>query len=228
MDTIRLLVCIALALPCGVLLSRLSATFVTERPLFQPSESPRVSQRTIVLESLTLATFVLLGWRFADASWFELLAYLAGFAALLLASAIDFTEYRLPDVVVLPTLAIGLFLVVILSVSEGDSARVRYAVLGAVIAFGALLVAHLISPKGMGFGDVKFAAVLGLLVGFQAGSFLDVVILVLWVFLIGFAFGALGGIFLLVVRGRNQPFPFGPFLAVGTLVTVLASRALVG
>ena len=228
MDTIRLLVCIALALPCGLLLSRLSLNFVTERPLFQPSESPRVSQRMIVLGSLTLATFVLLGWRFADASWFELLAYLAGFAALILASAIDFTEYRLPDVVVLPTLAIGLLLVVILSASEGDSARARYAVLGAVIAFGALLVAHLISPQGMGFGDVKFAAVLGLMAGFQAGSSLDVVILVLWVFLIGFAFGALGGIALLVVRGRNQPFPFGPFLAVGTLVTVLASRALVG
>ena len=228
MDTIRLLVCIALALPCGLLLSRLSLNFVTERPLIQPSESPRVSQRMIVLGSLTLATFVLLGWRFADASWFELLAYLAGFAALILASAIDFTEYRLPYVVVLPTLAIGLLLVVILSASEGDSARARYAVLGAVIAFGALLVAHLISPQGMGFGDVKFAAVLGLMAGFQAGSSLDVVILVLWVFLIGFAFGALGGIALLVVRGRNQPFPFGPFLAVGTLVTVLASRALVG
>ena len=228
MDTIRLLVCIVLALPCGVLISRLSATFVTERPLFQPSETPRVSQRTIVLGSLTLVTFVLLGWRFADASWLELLAYLAGFAALLLASAIDFTEYRLPDVVVLPTLAIGLLLVVILSVSEGDSGRARYAVLGAAIAFGVLLVAHLISPQGMGFGDVKFAAVLGLMVGFQAGSSLEVVVLVLWVFLIGFAFGTLGGIALLVFRGRNQPFPFGPFLAMGTFVTVLASRALVG
>jgi prepilin signal peptidase PulO-like enzyme (type II secretory pathway) len=55
-----------------------------------------------------------------------------------------------------------------------------------------------------------------------------VVILVLWVFLIGFAFGTLGGIALLVFRGRNQPFPFGPFLAMGTLATVLLSRALVG
>jgi leader peptidase (prepilin peptidase)/N-methyltransferase len=80
----------------------------------------------------------------------------------------------------------------------------------------------------MGFGDVKFAAVLGLMAGFQASSFLEVVFLVLWVFLIGFAFGTLGGIALLVFRGRNQPFPFGPFLAMGTLATVLLSRALVG
>jgi leader peptidase (prepilin peptidase)/N-methyltransferase len=228
MNTVRLLVCIVLAFPCGVLISRLSASFVTERPLFQPSETPRVSQRTVVLGSLTLATFVMLGWRFADVSWLELLAYLAGFAALLLASAIDLTEYRLPDVVVLPTLAIGFLLVIVSSVNDDDGARVRYAFLGAVIAFGVLLIAHLISPQGMGFGDVKFAAVLGLMVGWQASSFVDVVILVLWLFLIGFAIGTVGGVALLVVRGRNQPFPFGPFLAMGTLVTVLVSRALVG
>jgi len=228
MNAIRLLVCIVLAFPCGVLISRLSATFVTERPLFQPSETPRVSQRTVVLGSLTLVTFVLLSWRFADASWLELFAYLAGFAALILASAVDLTEYRLPDVVVLPTLGVGLLLVVISSVSDGDGGRARYAFLGALISFGVLLIVHLISPQGMGFGDVKFAAVLGLMVGWQAGSVVDVVILVLWLFLIGFAFGTVGGLALLVVRGRNQPFPFGPFLAVGTLVTVLLSRALVG
>jgi len=228
MNAIRLLVCIVLALPCGVLISRLSATFVTERPLFQSSETPRVSQRTVVLGSLTLVTFVLLSWRFADASWLELLAYLAGFAALILASAVDLTEYRLPDVVVLPTLGVGLLLVVISSVSDGDGGRARYAFLGALISFGVLLIVHLISPQGMGFGDVKFAAVLGLMVGWQAGSAVDVVILVLWLFLIGFGFGTVGGLALLVVRGRNQPFPFGPFLALGTLVTVLVSRALVG
>ena len=222
MNTVRLLVCIV------VLISRLSETFVTERPLFQPSETPRISQRTIVLGSLTLVTFVLLSWRFADASWLELFAYLAGFAALLLASAVDLTEYRLPDVVVLPTLGVGLVLVIISSLSDGDGGRARYAFFGALIAFGVLLVAHLISPQGMGFGDVKFAAVLGLMVGWQAGSVVDVVILVLWLFLIGFAFGTVGGLALLVVRGRNQPFPFGPFLALGTLVTVLASRAMVG
>ena len=228
MNTVRLLVCIVAAFPCGVLISRLSETFVTERPLFQPSETPRISQRTIVLGSLTVVTFVLLSWRFADASWLELFAYLAGFAALLLASAVDLTEYRLPDVVVLPTLGVGLVLVIISSLSDGDGGRARYAFFGALIAFGVLLVAHLISPQGMGFGDVKFAAVLGLMVGWQAGSVVDVVILVLWLFLIGFAFGTVGGLALLVVRGRNQPFPFGPFLALGTLVTVLASRAMVG
>lgn len=228
MNTVRLLVCIVLALPCGVLISRLSASFVTERPLFQPSETPRVSQRTVVIGSLTLVVFVLMAWRFADASWLELLSYLAGFSALVLASAVDFTEYRLPDVIVLPTFAAGLVLVVLMSVSGDESGRIRSAFLGALLAFGVLLIAHLISPQGMGFGDVKFAAVLGLMVGFQASSAVDVVILVLWLFLVGFAAGTVGGLGLLVIRGRNQPFPFGPFLAFGTLVTVVASRALVG
>ena len=228
MNTIRLLVCIVLALPCGVLISRLSASFVTERPLFQPTETPRVSQRTLVLGSLTLVTFVLLAWRFSTSSWLELLVYLAGFASLLLASAIDLTEYRLPDVVVLPTLAIGIVMVIVVSMVDSDGGRIRYAFFGSLLAFGVLLIAHLISPQGMGFGDVKFAAVLGLMVGWQASSAIDVVILVLWLFLIGFAVGTVGGVVLLVIRGRNQPFPFGPFLALGTLVTVLVSRALVG
>ena len=228
MDTIRLLVCIVLALPCGVLISRLSATFISERPLFQPSETPRISQRTLILGSMTLVMFVALAWRFSDASWLELFAYLAGFGAVLLASAIDLTEYRLPDVVVLPTLALGIVVVIVASVGDGDGGRSRYAFLGAVIAFAVLLIAHLISPRGMGFGDVKFAAVLGLMVGWQATSALDVFILVLWLFLVGFAVGTIGGLALLIVRGKNQPFPFGPFLALGTFVTVLASRALVG
>lgn len=228
MDTIRLLVCIALAVPSAVVVSRISETFVTERPLFRPTETPRVSQRTLVIGSITLLVFVLLAWRFADASWLELLAYLAGFSALLLASVIDLTEYRLPDVIVVPTLLVGILVVLVVSVIDGTGGRLGDALQGAAIAFGVLLIAHLISPRGMGFGDVKFAAVLGLMVGWQASTAIDVVILVLWLFLVGFAVGTIGGIALLVVRGRNQSFPFGPFLALGALVVVCASRALVG
>jgi prepilin signal peptidase PulO-like enzyme (type II secretory pathway) len=80
----------------------------------------------------------------------------------------------------------------------------------------------------MGFGDVKFASLLGLMVGWQADSIADVLLLVLWLFLIGFAIGTVGGLAFMVLRGRNQPFPFGPFLALGTLITVVFSQSLVG
>ncbi len=228
MNTVRLLVCIVLAVPCGVLVSNIAEKFVTERPLFQPSVSPRVSARRLAIGIITMVVFLLLSWRFTDASWAELLAYLAGFAAVLLASVIDLTEYRLPDVVVLPSLATGVVLIASISIVDNSADRMRYAYVAALLAFGVLLIVHLISPSGMGFGDVKFVALLGLMVGWQAHSFGDAVIVVLWLFLIGFAFGTVGGVALMVLRGRSQAFPFGPFLAIGALFTVLLSRAFVG
>ena len=228
METVRLLVCIALAVPCGALIARVSDGFISERPLFQPSESPKVSPRTLAIVVVTMVSFVLVAWRFSEGTWFELLAYLAGFGALLLASVIDITEYRLPDAVVIPSLSVGLLLVIVGSIVDQSPERMQFAFAGGLLAFGVLLVAHVISPQGMGFGDVKFAALLGVMVGWQASSFVDVVLLVLWLLLIGFAFGAVGGVALMVLRGRNRPFPFGPFLALGTLLTVVLSRALVG
>lgn len=228
MDTVRLLVCIVLAVPCGVLISRISDGFITERPLFQPSESPRISPRTLTIIAVNLSSFLLMAWRFSDASWFELLVYLLGFSALLLASVIDITEYRLPDVVVIPSLVVGLLLVVVGSIIDQSPERMQFAFGGGLLAFGVLLIAHVISPQGMGFGDVKFAALLGVMVGWQANSGVDTGLLVLWLLLIGFAVGTVGGVTLMVLRGGNQPFPFGPFLALGALLTVAFSRVLVG
>ena len=123
MNTVHLLVCIVLAVPCGALVSNIAEKFVTERPLFQPSVSPRVSARTLAIGIVTMVVFLLLSWRFTDASWAELLAYLAGFAAVLLASVIDLTEYRLPDVVVLPSLATGVVLIASISIVDNSADR---------------------------------------------------------------------------------------------------------
>ena len=53
-------------------------------------------------------------------------------------------------------------------------------------------------------------------------------ILVLWMLLIGFGVGSMVGVVLWIIRRANRPFPFGPFLAIGTFVTVMASGSLVG
>jgi leader peptidase (prepilin peptidase)/N-methyltransferase len=81
-------------------------------------------------------------------------------------------------------------------------------------ALGAL---HVVSPRSMGFGDVKLAFVLGLVLGWLGWSEL-----VLGLFC-GFLAGAVVGISLIVLRhrGRKDHLPFGPFLAFGTLVVLL-------
>ncbi|RED61702.1 type 4 prepilin peptidase 1 [Cohnella lupini] len=86
-----------------------------------------------------------------------------------------------------------------------------YHALGAISGGGILLLIALISKGGMGMGDVKLLALLGFIVGFPN------VILVL---IVGCFIGTLIGGALIVtgVTKRNQPIPFGPFLALGALI----------
>lgn len=227
MPVLRLLVSIVLAVPFAVFVDR-AAAVVTDRPQVHPPTVARVSPRMVVVGAVLAVVFALTSVRFADASWIEAFAYLALFAVLLLLSIVDIIEYRLPDVIVLPSLVVGVLVVALVSFGEDDPARIRIAFVGAAVTFAILLVAHLVSPRGMGFGDVKLAALLGLAVGWQATTVTDAVVLVLWMLLIGFGVGSLAGVVLWIVRRRNSPFPFGPFLALGTVLTVLLGRALVG
>ncbi|HEY2421895.1 MAG TPA: prepilin peptidase [Neobacillus sp.] len=84
------------------------------------------------------------------------------------------------------------------------------SLIGALTGFILLLVIALVSKGGMGFGDVKLYALLGLILGFK---------LVLLSFFLSTLYGAvLGGLALLLkIVKRRQPIPFGPFIAAGTL-----------
>lgn len=184
--------------------------------------------RTSLIVIVTLGCTGACLWRFDEASLAELLVYVVWFALLVSLSAIDLDRMRLPDAMVLPGFVVALAAVSVVSLVDGAPERIRYALVGAAVSFGVLLAAHLVSPRGMGFGDVKFAAVLGLMIGWQADTVARTLSLTLWSLLIGFGAGSVVGLVLLVARRRNQPFPFGPFLALGAGVTVLASRAILG
>jgi leader peptidase (prepilin peptidase)/N-methyltransferase len=83
---------------------------------------------------------------------------------------------------------------------------------------GVLFVAHLASPAGMGFGDVKFGVPLGLVIG------ADGVGGVLVALVIGTTLGAIAGAVVLARhRDRRRAFAFGPFLAAGAVVALLIS-----
>lgn len=84
------------------------------------------------------------------------------------------------------------------------------SLIGAATGFILLLIIALVSKGGMGFGDVKLYAVIGVILGFK---------LVLLSFFFSTLFGAvIGGLALLFnIVKRKQPIPFGPFIAAGTL-----------
>lgn len=227
MNVVRVVVCALLAIPVGWFAAVLVDRVPDKEPLFRPLKPLRPSGRDLVVHALVLVLFVLAAIRFSDASPGVLAAYLVLFTSLAALTVIDIECYRLPDRIVLPTFAISVPLVALVSVIDDDASRIRYALAGAALYFGFLLLAHLISPRGMGFGDVKLAAVMGLYVGWLGTSLTDALALVLWAMLIGFLSGTVVGLLLLVVRRGSRPFPFGPFLAFGTVAAVMLSEALV-
>jgi leader peptidase (prepilin peptidase)/N-methyltransferase len=219
-------VCALLALPvgwfAGVLIDR-----VPDRAPLKPLPGIRLSGKYLFVHLGMIVLFVLAAVRFDEEPLGVLVGYLFLFAVLLTLSVIDVELFRLPDLIVLPTLAASLLLVVLVSVVEEVPEQIRFALAGAGLYFGFLLIAHLIYPRGMGFGDVKLAAVMGLYVGWLGTSYTGSIGLVLWAMLIGFVAGSIIGMVLLAVRKRSKQIPFGPFLALGTVVAVLLSSGLV-
>jgi leader peptidase (prepilin peptidase)/N-methyltransferase len=151
------------------------------------------------------------GW-----SW-ELPAYLVMAAALLAISMIDLEHFIVPDRITAPLTVAALALLAVAATADGDGWRFVRTVLAGLTFFGFFLVLNLLYPRGMGMGDVKLAFSLGLYLGWLGWG---------QVFLGGFlAFllGALIGVTLIAtgVKTRKDAVPFGPFMAAGTLITVL-------
>jgi leader peptidase (prepilin peptidase)/N-methyltransferase len=191
----------------------------------RPLPGVRLRGAYLALQLVMLVGFVGMGVRFESAPVLVIVGYLVLTAMLVTVSAIDIQCYRLPDRIVLPSLAVSVVLVVVESLRAGASSRIEYAATGALVYFGFLLVVHLISPNGMGFGDVKLAAVMGLYAGWLATDYTGVVVLVLWCMIVGFVAGLIIGLVLFVRRGRSRHIPFGPFLSLGCIVVVFwASR----
>lgn len=203
----------------------------------------RISVMYLVVELTTallwLAVMLRFGW-----DW-RAIPPLVLVVALMSLSVVDLYSYRLPDRLVFPSLALSLLAMLASEIAGGDFRVVSTAMLGMASYFLFLLLVHLVSPKGLGFGDVKFALLLGLhlgwLAGINEGDWLSVVQLVFWTQLLASMIGLVMGISVGVVRrNRNkhalfdaqtankrplrflaQSFPFGPALAIATLVVVL-------
>lgn len=102
-----------------------------------------------------------------------------------------------------------------------DPAAIPEHLTAGAAAGGFLLAAALARPGGMGMGDVKLAAVLGLFLGRAVGPALLVALLV--GSLVGAAIIARKG----AAAGRKTAIPFGPFLALGGLAGLFAGEPVV-
>ena len=154
----------------------------------------------------------------AAAGAIELVAFLTLTAVSIALAIIDLDTKRLPNVIVLPSLLAGILLLGVAALLRGDIPALIGAGVGGASLFAFYFALALIKPGGMGFGDVKLAAVLGLYLGFLGWGNL----------LVGafaaFLFGGVFGLVLMLIRraGRTTQIPFGPWMIAGAWVGVFA------
>jgi leader peptidase (prepilin peptidase)/N-methyltransferase len=137
-------------------------------------------------------------------------------AALVAITRIDLEHRIIPNRILLLLAALALGLTGVFAPEELPARLIAAAAGG-----GLLLVAALAYPGGMGMGDVKLAAVMGLVLGPALGPALLVALLS--GSLVGVAIIARRG----VAAGRKTAIPFGPFLALGGLVGLFVGQAIV-
>ena len=181
-----------------------------------------VAVRLPVVEVGTALLFVLAGLRFG-LSW-ALPAFLFFAAAGVLLAVVDLQHHLLPNRVVVPSIAIGAVLLLVAAVAERDSGALSRALLSAGLLFAVFLVLALISPRGLGMGDVKLAALVGLHLGWIGWSAVAVGAAA------GFVLQALVAVVLLAGRwiGLRGELPFGPAMLLGAAVAIGWSDALLG
>lgn len=157
----------------------------------------------------------------AVARWFGphllVLPYLTFMAMAVAVAVTDLTHRLVPRRLVYAALA--LITVELMGVSFHDHNWHHFviAVIGGAIAFGAFFLIWFFVPRGMGFGDVRLAGVIGLTVGYLG------LVHVYLAFLTGFVLGLLFGLVLMIgsSSGRKTRIPFAPALVAGATVAIL-------
>lgn len=138
------------------------------------------------------------------------------FVTVLVAITVTDLERRIiPNKVLLVGSVAGLAIV-----AATDPASLPERAIAAFAAGGLLFAAALAYPRGMGLGDVKLAATMGLFLGRDVGPAMLIALLA----------GSLVGLAMIARHGaaaRKQAIPFGPFLALGGVVALFAGEQLI-
>jgi leader peptidase (prepilin peptidase) / N-methyltransferase len=141
-------------------------------------------------------------------------------------SYVDWHTRLLPRVVVLPATLGAAVAVVVVGLATGERDALVRALVAMVVVRSFFWVLWFVRSAGMGFGDVRLAALVGLVLGWVGWG---AVAIGVWVGFVGFA---VPGLLLAVVRRDRallkQAFPFGPFMAAGALVGLVWGPALSG
>jgi leader peptidase (prepilin peptidase) / N-methyltransferase len=178
----------------------------------------KISARYPLVELGTAILSALVAWKFGFV-WYTAAALLLTWMLVAL-TGIDIDHQLLPDSMTLPLVWLGLLLSLAASVPDiGLPVDPRSSIIGAAAGYLSLwsvyhLFRLLTGKEGMGYGDFKLFAALGAWLGWQ---------MLLPIILLAAFSGAVIGILMIVIRGRdrNIPIPFGPYLAAAGWIALM-------
>jgi len=173
----------------------------------------RISARYPLTELALGALFAATALVYREQPW-ELALGLVFVSTLAAVTLTDLELKLIPNRILAVAAALGVALA-----AAGDPGSLPERLVAAAAAGGLLLAAALAYPRGMGLGDVKLAAVMGLFLGRAVAPALLVALLA----------GSLVGLAIILREGaaaRKRGIPFGPFLALGGVVGLLVGEEL--
>ena len=169
----------------------------------------------ITTAAVTFVLSALLAWRFGSAAELPASVLLGIFAVPL--ARIDIAHHLLPNRLVGPLLGAGLALLAFASLAQGAAGDLIRGLAGSAILFVLYLILALTSRNGLGMGDVKLAAPLGLYLGYLGWSHL------FYGGALGFVAGGVAPL-LLVLKNRvnkQKEVPYGPSMLAAGLAIIL-------
>ncbi|MGC8626860.1 MAG: prepilin peptidase [Acidimicrobiales bacterium] len=180
-----------------------------------------ISPRYVLVEGLTGVLFAGAGLRFG-LSWTAVgeAVLMAGLVAL---AFIDLEHMLLPKKVVYVTLALVGAALLAGAASSSQWHRFVIAVVSALVAWGVFFTINFVSPKALGFGDVRLALLIGFGLGWlgAAYAFLGFVLASVLGSVVGLSMIAAGR------AGRRTAVPFGTFLGAGAVLAALLGSPVV-
>jgi leader peptidase (prepilin peptidase)/N-methyltransferase len=181
-----------------------------------------IGARVVVIELATAALFILLAIEFQD-DMATVIAYWILAAALVAQTAIDLETQRLPRSITYTAMAMGAVALTVAAFVVDEPERIWMAALGAAIALALMWLIYAMSRGGMGDGDVRFAPLLGMYLGWINPG------IVAPGLFFGFIAGAVVGVAMMVGNraGRRTAVPFGPFMAAGTVIAIFEGQAFI-
>jgi len=172
----------------------------------------KISIRYPVVEFLTGAIYLLIFLIYGRS--YQTLIYALLSSALIIISFIDLDVQIIPDEISLPGIIIGFALSFIVPYISYLNSILGIIAGGGIIFLIALAGLAIFKKEAMGGGDVKLSAMIGAFIGWKY------IIVSLF---IGFFIGAIAGILLILlkIRSRDDLVPFGPFIVLGSFITLL-------